>query len=63
MKTIHELLKAAKFDVELPNDDGWATVVTLDDIYGVLYEWLSQNRSFSKPNGPTAQELLEELEE
>ena len=26
-------------------------------------EWLSQDRSFAKPNGPTAQELLKELEE
>jgi hypothetical protein len=44
MTTLKESLKKVKFDIELPNDDGWVTAISIEDVYDVLTTWLTQKR-------------------
>jgi hypothetical protein len=53
--TLDELLQS--------DDEVVINVALAKEIKRIVADWLSQDRSFAKPNGPTAQELLEELEE
>ena len=44
MKTFKQLIDEAKFEVELPKDDGWACVINKDDVLDLVLEWLTQKR-------------------
>ncbi len=41
-KTLKEMVDAAKYEVKLPNDDGWVTVVNETDVYDIAEEYTKQ---------------------